>query len=224
MWWWPWNTSVAGTCCFVLTPSTTPWVCWPGEIPFSPLASTFVPCAPGAPQSPRGHGPEGLITGGWLSRLQKAGRAGCPGAGTCQRAQVPLQAGGERPDLCESVPGEVCSPRLTALLPFSSCQGNVLCLHTLVFPDRTPPAQAAQQGEAMLGSACPGIPCGGEPDGQHCLAELPPSSLPSRSRSCLGRCPRPALLPGPSPVRFRAPAGRLPCHCPVPFRSSSAWT
>ncbi|XP_064593943.1 maestro heat-like repeat-containing protein family member 9 [Zonotrichia leucophrys gambelii] len=43
----------------------------------------------------------------------------------------------------------------------------------------------------------------------------------------LGRCPHPVLLlllrPGPSPVRLRAPAGRLPHHWPVPFRSSCAW-
>ncbi|XP_037982169.1 uncharacterized protein LOC119696496 isoform X1 [Motacilla alba alba] len=108
MWWWPWNAAVAGTRCCVLTPSTMPWVCWHGETPFSPLPLTFVLCAQGAPHSPHGHGPEGLVTQGQPSRLEKAGRGGCPQGAASKIVQGPLQDAGQRPDLCESVLAEVC--------------------------------------------------------------------------------------------------------------------
>ena len=122
----------------------------------------------------------------------------------------PLQGGGKRPDICQSLLGLVCLSCLRVLVPFPPLQGDAPCLPLLVFWDRTPPAWAAQHGRATLGSACPGLPCGGEPDGQRCLAELPPSSLPSHSHSCLGRCPCPVLLSGPGPVqRFQAPAGQV---------------
>ncbi|XP_071311048.1 uncharacterized protein [Agelaius tricolor] len=126
-----------------------------------------------------------------------------------------------------------------ALCSGSAGQGDAPWLEPLVSLHGLAPAQPAHGEAAPLASARPGVPCGGEPGVQRCLAELPPSSLPSGSRSRLGRCPRPVLLlllllvlvlvlllllPGPSPVRLRAPAGRLPRHWPVPFSSSSAWT
>ena len=79
---------------------------------------------------------------------------------------------------------------------FYSFQRDVPCLPTLLFPYLSLPSPDAQHSGATLGSACPGIHCGGEPDGQRCLTELPPSSLPSHSHSCLGRCLCPVLLSG----------------------------
>ena len=37
---------MAGTRCFVPTPTTTQWVCWTGETPFSPPPLSFVPRTP----------------------------------------------------------------------------------------------------------------------------------------------------------------------------------
>lgn len=39
------------------------------------------------------------------------------------------------------------------------------------------PAHAAQQGGVTLAGSCHGIPCRGDPDGELCLAELPPDTL-----------------------------------------------
>lgn len=66
---------------------------------------------PGAPHTdPGACKREGLVTDGGPSRLQKAGRGGCPAAAASQGAHVPLQSAGERWDLCESRLGEVCPP------------------------------------------------------------------------------------------------------------------
>lgn len=207
------------------TPSTRQRACWPGETPFSPPPPpAFVPRAQSAPHCPRGRKREGLATEARPSRLHKPGRGGCPGAAASQGARVPLQSAGERSDLCQSLLGEVCLPA-QGLGAFFPCQGDAPWLEPPVSPHGLAPAQPAHPQAATPGSACPGLLCGGEPDGQRCLPELPPSSRASASRSRLGRCPRPLpLLQGPGPVRLRAPAGRLPRHCPVPFSSWTAWT
>ena len=71
-------------------------------------------------------------------------------------------------------------------MPSSPCQRDVRCLEELVLLDRTLPGQAAQQEGATLRGPRHGVPCRGEPDGERCLAELPPTALPSRSHSCEG--------------------------------------
>ena len=96
------------------------------------------------------------------------------------------RGGGETPSPCESVPGEVCPPCSGSTVPSSPCQRDVRCLEELVLQDRTLPGQAAQQEGATLGGPRHGVPCRGEPDGKRCPAELPPTALPSRSRSCEG--------------------------------------
>ena len=96
------------------------------------------------------------------------------------------RGGGERPSPCESVPGEVCPPCSGSTVPSSPCQRDVRCLEELVLLDCTLPGQAAQQEGATLGGPRHGIHCRGEPDGERCLAELPPTALPSRSCSCEG--------------------------------------
>ena len=185
--------------------------------PCSPVPLTFVLCARGSPHSPCSHRLEGLVTEGWPSRLEKAGRG---------RFHKELPSKWSRPS-CRMLGKDQTSwgqswERFVALAHclgyFYSCQGDVLCLPTLAFLDLSSPSPDSQHTGATLGSACPGIPIGGKPDGQHGLAVLPLSSLPFCSHSCLGQCPCPALLSGPSPVRFWAPAGQVPCHCPVPFR------
>lgn len=97
----------------MLTPTTTQWVCWPGEAPSSPAALGICALCPGCPtQSPwswaRGPCHRGMA--GRPRTLEKAGRGGSPRAAASQKTQVPLQGGGERPDLCESVLAEVCPP------------------------------------------------------------------------------------------------------------------
>ncbi|XP_027565116.1 maestro heat-like repeat-containing protein family member 7 [Neopelma chrysocephalum] len=51
---------------------------------------------------------------------------------------------------------------------------------------------------------------------------IPRLSREEPLRSRLGRCLHPVLLPGPSPGRVRAPAGRAPRHCSLPFRCCTA--
>ena len=94
------------------------------------------------------------------------------------------RGGGERPSPCESVPGEVCPPCSGSTVPSSPCQRDARCLEVLL--DRTLPGQRAQQEGATLRGPRHGVPCRGEPDGERCLAELPPTALPSRSRNCEG--------------------------------------
>lgn len=190
-----------------------------------PPAPAFVPCARSAPLSPRGCGPEGLVTKGRPSRLQMLAEEDAQEQPPAKGPMSPCRVlAGERSELCESLLAEIWPPA-QGLGAFFPCQGDVPCLDPLVSLHGLAPAQPAHGEAATLASACPGLLCGGEPDGQGCLAERPPSSLASGSCSRLGRCPRPLLLPGPGPVRLRARAGRVPCHCPpVPFSSWSVWT
>ena len=90
-------------------------------------------------------------------------------------------------------------------MPFSPCQGDAPRLEPLLFQHCHVSAQPAHREAATLGSAGPGVLCGGEPEGQRCLAELPPSSLASWSYSHLTRC-----VPG---AAAWARPWAVPCSC-----------
>ncbi|XP_023803441.1 uncharacterized protein LOC111944982 [Cyanistes caeruleus] len=127
-----WNASVAGTHCCVLTPTTVPWVCWPGETPFSPLHLTFLPWAQGLAQyRPRACGPEGLVSKGWPSRLGKGWERKEPTRSCLPRSPCPLTSLGRKTRPMGVSPlAEICSGSWSHFYPVREMRHASLGLYS----------------------------------------------------------------------------------------------
>lgn len=208
------------------TPGTMQRGCWPGETPSPHCCRRQRLCpVPGGPHTvPPWLWARGPWHRGTAEQTGKGWGRRVPGSSCLPMGPRPLAGCWAKVRPLPRGPGTGLPAQLRALVPFSLCQGDAPWLDPLVFPHRLAPAQPVPRGTATLGSACPGLLCGGEPEGQCCLAELPPSSPASCSCSRLGRCLCPVLLPGAWPYAVLGSCWPGPRHCPVPSRSWSVWT